>query len=60
MVAPVPEELFDEYHFNLDIYKVDTEAEQELEGKFGILSIPTILFVPKNDKPQMSMGALPK
>jgi thioredoxin-like negative regulator of GroEL len=27
---------------------------------FGIRSIPSILFVPKNDKPQMSMGALPK
>jgi hypothetical protein len=27
---------------------------------FGIRSIPSILFVPKKDKPQMSMGALPK
>jgi thioredoxin 1 len=60
MVAPVLEELSEEYHCNLDIYKVDTEAEQELAGKFGIRSIPSILFVPKNDKPQMSMGALPK
>jgi len=60
MVAPVLEELSEEYHCKLDIYKVDTEAEQELAGKFGIRSIPSILFVPKNDKPQMSMGALPK
>ena len=60
MVAPVLEELSEEYHCNLNIYKVDTEAEQELTGKFGIRSIPSILFVPRNDKPQMSMGELPK
>ena len=60
MVTPVLEEVFEEYHCNLEIYKVDTEAEQELAGKFSIRSIPSILFVPKNDKPQMSMGALPK
>jgi thioredoxin 1 len=60
MVTPVLEEVFEEYHCNLEIYKVDTEAEQELAGKFGIRNIPSILFVPKNDKLQMSMGALPK
>ena len=60
MVAPVLEELSEEYHCNLDIYKVDTGAEQELAGMFGIRSIPSILFVPKNEEPQMSMGALPK
>ena len=27
---------------------------------FNIRSIPSILFVPKDGKPQMSMGALPK
>ena len=44
----------------LDIYKVDTEKEQELASMFNIRSIPSILFVPKDGKPQMSMGALPK
>ena len=60
MVASVLEELSEEYHCNLEIYKVDTEAEQELASKFRIHSISSILFIPKNDKPQMSMGALPK
>jgi len=27
---------------------------------FGIQSIPSLLFVPKEGKPQMAMGALPK
>ena len=44
----------------VDIYKVDTEKEQELASMFNIRSIPSILFVPKDGKPQMSMGALPK
>jgi len=60
MVAPVLEELSSEYQGKINIYKVDTEAEQELAAVFGIRSIPSILFVPKDGQPQMSMGALPK
>jgi thioredoxin len=60
MVAPVLEELSREYEGKLDIYKVNTEDEQELASVFGIRSIPSLLFIPKNDKPQMAMGALPK
>ena len=60
MVAPVLEELAKEYAGKIDIYKVDTEAEQELAAMFGIRSIPSILFVPMEGKPQMAMGALPK
>ena len=40
--------------------KVDTEQEQELAAAFGIQSIPSLLFIPKDDKPQMAAGALPK
>ena len=60
MVAPVLEELQKEYGDNLVIYKVDTEEQQELAGMFGIQSIPSLLFVPKEGQPQMAMGALPK
>jgi len=42
------------------IYKVDTGQEQELAAAFGIRSIPTLLFIPKDGKPQMAKGALPK
>lgn len=60
MVAPVLEELSGEYEGKINIYKVDTEKEQELASVFGIRSIPSILFIPKDGQPQMSMGALPK
>jgi thioredoxin len=60
MVAPILEELADEYKDKLKIYKVDTEQEIELASVFGIRSIPSLLFVPKAGQPQMAMGALPK
>ena len=60
MVAPILEDLSKEYNGKLDIYKFDTEAEQELAGIFGIRSIPSFLFVPSDGQPQMAMGALPK
>ena len=60
MVAPIMEELSHEYAGKVDVYKVDTEAEQELAGIFGIRSIPSILFCPVGAQPQMSAGAMPK
>ncbi len=60
MVAPVLEELSEEYQGKLNIYKIDTEVEQELAAAFGIRSIPSILFIPVDGKPQMAQGALPK
>ncbi len=59
-VAPVLEELADEYDDKIDIYKVNTEKEEELAGIFGIQSIPSLLFVPQEGMPQMAQGALPK
>lgn len=60
IVAPILEELAEEYKDKIVIYKVDTEEEQELAAVFGIRSIPSILFIPKNAQPQMAVGALPK
>lgn len=60
VVAPILEELAKEYDGQIYIYKVDTEQEQELAGAFGIRSIPSLLFCPMDEQPQMAMGALPK
>ncbi len=59
-LAPVLEELSKEYEGKVNIYKVDTEAEQELAAAFGIRSIPSLLFCPGEGQPQMAQGALPK
>jgi len=60
MVAPVLEELSKEYEGKINIYKVNTENEQELSAAFGIQSIPSLLFIPADGQPQMAAGALPK
>lgn len=59
-LAPVLEQLSEEYKGKVKIYKVDTEAEQELSAAFGIRSIPSMLFCPVGEDPQMANGALPK
>lgn len=60
VVAPVLEELSNEYEGQLVIYKVDTEKEIELSSVFGIQSIPTFLFIPVDGNPMMQRGAFPK
>jgi thioredoxin len=60
IVIPILEELAEEYKGKINIYRVNTEQEQELAGMFGIRSIPSLLFVPKDEQPQMAVGALPK
>ena len=60
IVAPILEELSGEYEGKINIYKVNTEDQQELAAMFGIRSIPSLLFVPKDGQPQMAQGALPK
>jgi thioredoxin 1 len=60
MVAPILEDLAENFKEKLDIYKINTEEEQELASVFGIRSIPSLLFIPAVGQPQMAMGALPK
>lgn len=60
MVAPILEELSKQYEGKLAIYKVDTDAENELAAVFNIRSIPTFLFIPVDGQPMMQPGALPK
>jgi thioredoxin 1 len=60
MVAPILEELSNEYEGRLVVYKVNTDIEQELSSVFGIQSIPTFLFIGADGEPMMQPGALPK
>jgi thioredoxin len=59
-IAPILEELAEEYDGQIYIYKINTEEEQELAALFGIRSIPSLLFIPMEGQPQMAQGALPK
>ncbi|MDR1584913.1 MAG: thioredoxin [Prevotellaceae bacterium] len=59
-IAPVLEELAAEYAGQIYIYKVDTEKERELSAAFDVRSLPTLLFCPMDENPQIAQGALPK
>jgi thioredoxin len=59
-LSPVLEELQKEYGEKLDIYKINVDSEQDIASAFGIMSVPTILFIPVQGEPQMAQGALPK
>ena len=60
VVSPILEELSTDFDGKVDVYKVNTETQQELASVFGIRSIPSFLFIPTEGQPQMAMGALPK
>lgn len=59
-LAPIMEELSEEYCDMVVFYKIDTEKERLLAYTFGISSIPQILFVPVGERPQLARGLLPK
>jgi len=60
MLSPILAELAAKYAGQLEIYKVNTDEEQELSSVFGIQSIPTMLLVPMSGQPQAARGVLPK
>ena len=60
MMAPMVESLAGKYAGKIDFYKVDIDQEPELASIFGIRSIPTFLFIPKEGNPTMQMGAMQK
>ena len=59
-VAPVMEQIADEYEGTLKVAKIDVDAETELAGAFGISSIPTIALFEPGEQPKAVVGALPK
>ncbi len=60
MVAPIMDQLAEEYKGKVIIYKVNTDEQRELSSIFNIRSIPAVLYVPQNGKPQMFVGAMGK
>lgn len=60
MVKPLLEQLSEEYKDKVEIYSVDIDNEYEIASKFGIKSIPAVLYAPLNGDPKMMTGALPK
>lgn len=59
-MSSILDELAHEYAGLFDVYKVNTDHEQELVYAFGIKTIPSLLFCPMEKRPQMAKGAMSK
>ncbi len=60
MIAPVIEELAEEYEGKAKICKVNTDEQPSIAGEYGIRSIPTILFFKDGELVDQMVGAAGK
>src|SRR5690625_546469 len=60
MIAPVLEELDAEMGDQVKIVKLDVDENQETAGKFGVMSIPTLLLFKDGNMVDKSVGFQPK
>ena len=55
-LAPIIDELANEYEGRVDIYKVDVDSEEELARLFKVRSIPTLVYIPTEGLPIVELG----
>ncbi len=60
MIAPVIEELAEDFDGKASICKVNTDEQQDLSVKFGVRSIPTILIMKDGEVVETMVGASSK
>ncbi len=60
MIAPIVEELANEYEGKLKVGKLDVDENQETSIKFGVRSIPTLLIFKDGLLKDTIIGAVPK
>ncbi|MBE4908200.1 thioredoxin [Cytobacillus suaedae] len=60
MIAPVLEELDSEMGEKVKIVKIDVDENQETAGKFGVMSIPTLLVMKNGEVVDKVVGFQPK
>lgn len=58
MVAPVLEEI--EAELGLTVGKLDTDAHPEIQARYGVLSLPTLLLFEQGRPVRQVVGARPK
>lgn len=59
-VAPIMEEIAQEYEDKIIVYKVNVDKEQKLPLIFKVKNIPTVFFLPTEGQPLSQVGALSK
>ena len=60
MLAPIVEELSDEFEGKAVVGKVDVDTQTKFAGQFGIRNIPTVLIFKDGEMVQRQVGVAPK
>jgi thioredoxin 1 len=60
MVAPVVEELANDYKGKLKVAQMDVDKNRQTPARFGIRNIPTLILFKGGEVAQMIIGAQPK
>jgi len=60
MIAPILDEIADEFEGRVKITKVDVDSNNKTAGRYNILSIPALLFFKNGEVVDQVVGALPK
>ncbi|MBO5454715.1 MAG: thioredoxin [Clostridia bacterium] len=60
MIAPIVEEIANEYEGKIKVGKINVDDEQELAIKYGVMSIPTIILFKNGSIADTSVGYVPK
>ena len=59
-ISPILEELAAEYAGKIVVYKVNVDNAGKIASKFGIRSIPAVLYIPVKGESKMTLGARSK
>lgn len=56
MIAPIVEEISDEYDGRLDVYKIDVDEAERAAMQYGIMSIPTLIVFKNGEEQERIVG----
>ncbi|XLQ11963.1 MAG: thioredoxin [cyanobacterium endosymbiont of Epithemia adnata isolate EadnSB Bon19] len=60
MVAPVVEEIAEQYEGQVKVVKLNTDDNPQIASQYGIRSIPTLMIFKEGQRVDMVVGAVPK
>lgn len=60
MVAPVLEEIAEQFEGQLKVVKLNTDENPSIASQYGIRSIPTLMIFKEGQRVDMVVGAVPK
>lgn len=60
MIAPILDEIADEYGEKIKIAKINVDENQKIPANYGVMSIPMLIVFEKGEAKKKLVGAMPK